>query len=738
MKLSKRMPESRYFSSLFVYSSTLTAVIVLAVSYILYVNFVNIEQKKIFSFSEESLSQISSTADSMQENVKMTISQILNDREIYKVFYQSDTDPIETKTITDRINLIGSLPFLQSVYVYSNKLDLYYTGTAGSQKSAYFPDQGIVDILKTYKPEMNLKPITRTIKNAGNDGNIDYNVYTYIYYDPSFDGSIILNITDSWMKKAIATIDKSQSGGIIILDSAGVLVSSIYNDQILSDLSSQEFVQDILHSREESGHFIGNVDGVKSLVTYASSDALDWKFVRYTPYGVAFKEVDKMRTRTLLLCLLLILVGLSLSYVTSRRLNRPVADMLKKMGVQDRTIRENSYKAKQDFLRQLMMEDGSFPPNILVKRFAEHSIKLNLHDEIQVLILKIDRYKAFCRQYEFKDRSLLRFGIMNIASEIFSEYAPCEAVDSGDDHTVILFHGRNVEELDNRIVRIQQEIKEYLKLSVTAAVSLLGTDASECRSCYMDALETSRYRVFSGWEAHLFAEQTAEQQKRPYRYPIQKEELLTDALMLGKMDEVKNLCSMILESTVDHSYKDLNLTVFRLFFAVNMVVDTLEKASGFSYAIQFNEMFAHLAEMERLSDISDSFLDIFRQIEEKLGEKKSAKYEELIRKINTIIENDYMKQELGLDSIADVLNMSPVYLGRLIKKQTSKSITDYINEIRIGKAAELLSATDRLISEISIDTGFASTSYFGRVFKKINGITPNEYRQKWRGETGHV
>ena len=412
--------------------------------------------------------------------------------------------------------------------------------------------------------------------------------------------------------------------------------------------------------------------------------------------------------------------------------------MLKKLGVQDRALRENTHKAKQDFLRQWILEDASLSPQLILKRGQEYGIRLDAEKAVQVLLLRIDHYKAFCRQYEFADRSLLRYGMMNIATEILAGFALCEAVDSGDDHVVFVVQGLETHELElgKGIQRIQQEFARYLKLSVTAAVSRTGPELMESGTLYQEAMEASRLRVFSGWGAILYAEQTEEQLQRTYRYPIQKEELLTDALMLGKMDEVKQLSLSILNSTEGHSYKDLNLTVFRLFFAVNMVADTLEKASGYSFAIQFNEVFAELAELERLSDISDSFLELLSQIEEKLGEKKSAKYEEMIRKIYAIIGTHYMREDFCLDSIADILNMSPVYLGRLIKKHTSKSITDYINEVRIEKAAELLATTDQLISDIARETGFAGTSYFGRVFKKSHGITPNEYRLKLRGGAG--
>ncbi|MEC0231813.1 AraC family transcriptional regulator [Paenibacillus alba] len=735
MKVPSRMLESRYFSSLFVYLSTLMAVVVLAVTFILYLQFVKIEQRKIYAFSEESLSQISSAADSVLENAKMAIAQILLDKDMSKIFYPAATDPVDMKNITDRLNLIASMPFLHSVYLYNGKLDVYYISNYGLQKKSNVDDQEIVDIIKNFKPDMNLKPITRTIKRQSNFVGIEYNVYTFIYYEAagSEEGSaIVLNVSDSWMKKVIEGMDKNRNGSIIMMDSQGVMFSSIYKDSMLSALSDQEFVQDILHSKEKSGHFIGKVDGVKSLITFASSDSLDWKFVRYTPYEVVVKDVNTMRTRTLGICLLLIIVGFALSYLSSKRLNRPMAAMLKKVGIQDQALRENSYKLKQDFLRQWMLSDGQVSKPIVIKQLEHFEISLDTHRPIVILLLKIDHFKEFSLQYSFKDRGLFRFGVMNIASEILSSHMSCEAVDLGDDHVVFMMNESRGVDLDNLIPDIQQAINKHLKMSVTAAVSRLGLDIWDCRQCYTDALEASQFRVFYGWGSLIHAELTAERNCRTFRYPIQQEEQLTDALMSGRMEDVKSLCSVILESTEGYAYKDLQLTVFRLFFAINMVVDTLEKASGYGFSINFGEVFAQLSELERLSDIQNQFLESFQRIEEKLGERKNTRYDELLRRIRGIIELQYMKDDLTIDSIADILNMSSVYLGRLIKKYTSKTINDYIIEVRIEKSMELLASSNKTITEISKDTGFASMSYFGRVFKKIQGITPNEYRQKMR------
>src|SRR5690606_18688976 len=126
-------------------------------------------------------------------------------------------------------------------------------------------------------------------------------VYTFIYSEsmgPGSMNSIVLNITDTWMINAISAMDKSRESRIFIMDADGVLVTSIDKEQTLSDLSRQAFAQTILGSGGKSDHFIGEVDGVRSLVTYVSSDTLGWKFVRYTPYRDAVQEIGRIRVRT--------------------------------------------------------------------------------------------------------------------------------------------------------------------------------------------------------------------------------------------------------------------------------------------------------------------------------------------------------------------------------------------------------------------------------------------------------
>lgn len=73
--------------------------------------------------------------------------------------------------------------------------------------------------------------------------------------------------------------------------------------------------------------------------------------------------------------------------------------------------------------------------------------------------------------------------------------------------------------------------------------------------------------------------------------------------------------------------------------------------------------------------------------------------------------------------------MSPIYVSRLYKQQTMSTIVDVIQQLRIRKACELLEQTDWSVADVAEQTGFASSSYFHRMFKRSLGVTPTDFRR---------
>ncbi|WP_010233183.1 helix-turn-helix transcriptional regulator, partial [Clostridium arbusti] len=108
---------------------------------------------------------------------------------------------------------------------------------------------------------------------------------------------------------------------------------------------------------------------------------------------------------------------------------------------------------------------------------------------------------------------------------------------------------------------------------------------------------------------------------------------------------------------------------------------------------------------------------------------KTNKYSIIAEQIKKYIKKDYLNS-ISINSIADNLSYTPNYISYVFKQNFGQNISDYIMELKISKAKELLMDINNKIYNISEILGFSNTSYFCSVFKKHTSLTPKEYRAK--------
>ena len=91
--------------------------------------------------------------------------------------------------------------------------------------------------------------------------------------------------------------------------------------------------------------------------------------------------------------------------------------------------------------------------------------------------------------------------------------------------------------------------------------------------------------------------------------------------------------------------------------------------------------------------------------------------------------NENYKNKISLKTVADHLHTNPSYLSTLFKQEMGTTFTDYLNQVRINRSCELLADSKLSLIDISIQSGFDGQSYFTKVFRKIKGTTPKDYRK---------
>lgn len=105
------------------------------------------------------------------------------------------------------------------------------------------------------------------------------------------------------------------------------------------------------------------------------------------------------------------------------------------------------------------------------------------------------------------------------------------------------------------------------------------------------------------------------------------------------------------------------------------------------------------------------------------------------RRLDIIPVKEYLDshyaEKIFLKDLSKKFFISSAYLNRSFKAQFGTSVNTYLQQIRITKAKQMLRFTQKKIEEIGFECGLGAPTYFSRVFKKIEGIPPSEYREKW-------
>lgn len=110
-------------------------------------------------------------------------------------------------------------------------------------------------------------------------------------------------------------------------------------------------------------------------------------------------------------------------------------------------------------------------------------------------------------------------------------------------------------------------------------------------------------------------------------------------------------------------------------------------------------------------------------------EKKTLK-ENSINSIKNFLDQNY-NSDISLDDLSKKFFVNKFYMSRIFKEQVGMTINEYLNNVRVTKAKQMLRFSDKTIADIGASVGIKDPAYFSRLFKKIEGISPDQYRKHW-------
>lgn len=211
-------------------------------------------------------------------------------------------------------------------------------------------------------------------------------------------------------------------------------------------------------------------------------------------------------------------------------------------------------------------------------------------------------------------------------------------------------------------------------------------------------------------------------------YPVRELMLFLQQLRQGHRDaslaSFEAICANISEGTGSQ-------LIFRHVSAyiIRTVTETVEMLSGTRFEAQLSSML-HAGCMDSLALATRELIVDFCLF---VSENKQSSNTRLRDGLLQYLNKNFCDPELSLERIAEVFDLSPYYISRFFRDQNNMNLKDYVAELRISRAKELLTHSGRSVSEIVNDVGYQSASTFIRKFKVTTGMTPGQYREQFGG-----
>lgn len=569
---------------------------------------------------------------------------------------------------------------------------------------------------------------------------------------------IVFNVKAEWMLQHIQSVNliANNRSAIFLTDTVGKVLLGL-DEKPVSTSSLSAVVQQEMNEMKlmRPRMDVVNLDGKKMIVTMMPT-LHEWVVVSLQPYDSVFGKITQMKKLFVLITLALILLSLAVSLLVSRKLYKPIDKLLRQ--VQKDNLPGGDYKSKDELsvlssmyasmAQHYHRANRDYTKYYLLRKLVQSSFDLDSTDlsgisfipngRFIVAVLKIDEFSRFQRDPYYSDKNLFRFAIVNIGEEIFKSAYPTEIIEMKEDQFAVLIRlpqGESEESVNDRIADLLREVQSIMnglyRISLTAGLGEIVEDWKRITASYESAFQLTQYRMVLGKGHLITADSVKDNLANESSFMIADWEVKLQQLM--KSGDFQGLSSSLDECVRQMyglSYNNIFQSVISVILVLNKSIEQLNAVRVQPFTIDLREFYQVALEKETLSEIVEMFHDLCLRLEDQSRHSEKTRNSVLVDTIKLMIEENYSREQLGLQSIAVQFKMSPVYLGQLFKSYGHDSIAEYINQVRMRHTLELLEKSSSSVKEIMEKVGFTNESHFYKLFRKQFGVTPKEYRMR--------
>ncbi|WP_053219949.1 response regulator transcription factor [Virgibacillus senegalensis] len=370
-------------------------------------------------------------------------------------------------------------------------------------------------------------------------------------------------------------------------------------------------------------------------------------------------------------------------------------------------------KAKEQFLKDYITNKS-----YSIQDWENYSQMFGLQTTsklFRLLVLVVDGKHEYEQQFALKEMVTGQLG--EVQSVLMSTTI--------GERIVLMLEDISVEELSHHLKEIKKSYTSFYQKTFTTAISNPGS-ISELRMLYNEAINCLTQRFYLADGSIITVQDVGNPGGARFKDLQYDHEDLLLAVRSGNAEAMRRYLSDFFEDI--HSRKlEARLVKSHCLELYMSIIRQAEKQAMDHYfqQIVFFQQYNHFLEIKQY------IMEIAEEITAHHYERTKQTQTNIITRVIEYVENNLAEQELSLSKIAaDVLYMNPDYLGKLFKKEKGERFSNFLVNLRIDAAKELIEETDHVkVFEVAEAVGFGNNPrYFGQVFKKYTGMTPTEFK----------
>ncbi|TBL79359.1 response regulator transcription factor [Paenibacillus thalictri] len=272
-------------------------------------------------------------------------------------------------------------------------------------------------------------------------------------------------------------------------------------------------------------------------------------------------------------------------------------------------------------------------------------------------------------------------------------------------------------------------VRRYLNVEVSIGMSGRFAGPAAFKAAFVQAKEALQYGFYCGLgQCYRYDPAFFPSIGNGSLFDKKDEERLEHCVETGAYDGLEPLiASIFAKLSMNRYYRNQDIGMF-------MEIVHAVKRIGTRQGVEWERVYPgdtpihiELLRLRTIADMQGWFTALIGSFSQQLLKFNGEKYREEVRRLIGYLKTNYA-QDISLNGAAAIANMSPSYLSSIFKRETNKSFVEFLTEIRMEKAAELLIQTDLPSYLIAEQVGYENINYFGRAFKKEMGVSPSQYR----------